>query len=85
MPVVVPSNVKTIDQITIQEVCDFSQGHCYGSDGGSGVPYDIKVATGRGGDQEVWTVSLDGKQIEKMELYLRCQFCQKYVYSETIS
>ena len=79
MALAIPIDIKTKDQITEGE-CDFSQGHCFGSDGGSGIPPDRKVAKGRGGEQEVWTLDKLKEKIEKKEIYERCQYCQKYNY-----
>ena len=86
MPILVPTDILTIDKITLVE--DFLQpsnctslgGHCYGSDGGSGIPKDQKVAEGRGGEQEVWTLSADKLSIDKQEIYARCQYCLKLSY-----
>ena len=43
MPILVPLDIKTIDQVTIiQEEgntpCLSGYSHCFGSDGGSGIP-----------------------------------------------
>ena len=83
MPIFVPLDIKTIDQIEmVQENgasnCTVPQGHCYGSDGGS--PIKI-VPEGRGGEQEIWTLSANKNKIEKREIYSRCQFCGKYIYA----
>lgn len=84
MPVDVPPHVRLVGDITTQRQCDEPQGHCFGADGGSGVPQHRRVVSGRGGSQEVWTLSQDGERITKKEVYLRCQFCQKYVFSKEI-
>lgn len=80
----IPAGVKTIDQIIVQDTCDFPQGHCFGSDGGTGIPLKDKVLKGRGGDQEVWKLSADKSQILAKQQYFKCQYCQKYVYSGEI-
>lgn len=79
MAILVPTDIKTIDQINTGE-CTHPAGHCYGSDGGSGILENLKVALGRGGEQEVWTLSANKNKIEKKEVYERCQYCLKYQY-----
>ena len=77
--IIVPQDIKTKDKIDTGE-CIHPAGHCYGSDGGSGIPDNLKVATGRGGEQEVWTLDTKGETIEKKEIYERCQYCLKLSY-----
>ena len=77
-----PPDVLDTKNMIIQDNCDFPQGHCYGSDGGTGIPDKDKVATGRGGNVEAWTLSADSKTILEKASYLKCQFCQKYVKQE---
>ena len=79
MPVAIPIDIKESKDIDTSE-CTHPAGHCYGSDGGSGTPENLKVASGRGGEQEVWTLSNDKNKIEKQEIYSRCQYCLKYSY-----
>src|SRR3990167_3643412 len=86
-PIVVPSDIKTIDKIVLCDNGDVSNcthpaGHCFGSDGGSGIPDNLKVAPGRGGEQEVWTLSTDKTKVDKKEIYNRCQYCQKLHYAK---
>ena len=83
MAILIPLDIKTIGQIDTGE-CTHPAGHCYGSDGGSGIPANLKVAPGRGGEQEVWTLSKDGKTVDKKEIYDICQYCLKYAYQKTI-
>ena len=85
MPILVPLDIKTIDQITVitdeGTSCNPGYSHCFGLDGGSGIPQNMKVAEGRGGNQEIWTLSANKNKIDKKEVYSRCQFCQKYIYA----
>ena len=81
MALIIPLDIKLIQDIIIQEECDFSQGHCFGSDGGSGIPDNLKVPIGRGGNQEVWTLNLQQTKILAQQYYSRCQYCLKYYYA----
>lgn len=56
-------------------------GHCYGSDGGSGIPSNFKVLAGRGGDFEVWELSQNKQTVLRRMIFSRCQYCQKYYYN----
>ena len=82
-------NIKNnliLDPVT-QEViglCTHPAGHCYGSDGGSGIPNNLKVAEGRGGDKEVWELNGAKTKVNKKYIYSRCQYCQKYLYVKTL-
>lgn len=58
--------------------CTHPAGHCYGSDGGSGIPEQLKVPVGRGGAKEVYELSTDKISILSKMLYNKCQFCGKY-------
>lgn len=79
MPIKLPKD--TLDKSTIDTgACTHPAGHCFGSDGGSGIPQNLKVAEGKGGEFQVATLSSDKESIEKLEIYSRCQFCQKYTY-----
>ena len=85
MAVIVPVDIKELKDIRViypegNEPCLAGYSHCFGSDGGSGIPQNMKVAPGRGGDQEVWTLSTNKNKIDKKEIYSRCQFCLKYLY-----
>ena len=90
MPILIPINVETIDKVTLTEGdeevsnCTVPYGHCFGSDGGSGIPKDLKVAEGRGGDQEVWTLNAAKTQILIKATYSRCQYCLKVKYVQDI-
>ena len=80
MPIKLPKD--TLDKETLDTgECTHPAGHCYGSDGGSGIPENLKVEKGRGGEFEVATLSLDKEIIEKTEIYERCQYCLKFNYS----
>lgn len=68
----------------IEGDCTHPAGHCFGSDGGSGIPEELKVPTDRGGEKEVWTLSINKKQVLKKEIYSICQYCLKYTFKEEI-
>ena len=74
------SGVVDKDSIDTTE-CTHPAGHCFGSDGGSGVPENLKVAPGRGGEREVWELDNKKENIIKKEIYNACQFCLKYTFS----
>ena len=89
MPIAIPLDIKEVKDITLVESegssnCTSPAGHCFGSDGGSGIPANLKVAPGRGGDHEVWTLSANKNKVEKKEIYSRCQYCLKYSYNRDI-
>ena len=67
------------------EPCSHPAGHCYGSDGGSGIPENLKVATGRGGSEVVWELNNDKSQVLGKYNYLRCQYCMKYRYQDEVT
>lgn len=84
MPIKLPKDI--LDKATIDtSECTHPAGHCYGSDGGSGIPKELKVTKDRGGDFEVWELSTDKETVKTKEVYNRCQYCLKYAYKETIS
>mgnify|MGYP001563042721 CR=1 FL=1 len=68
------------DSIDVGE-CTHPAGHCFGSDGGSGIPENLKVPTGRGGEKEVWTLDALKEKVEAKEIYLECQYCGKMSFS----
>ena len=73
-----------IDKDTIQEgECTHPAGHCFGSDGGSGIPANLKVPEGQGGEFRVQKLSDDKTKIEEDAYYERCQYCGKYHFIET--
>lgn len=73
-----------IDKNTIEVGdCTHPAGHCYGSDGGSGIPDNLKVPTGRGGEFRVQKLSLDRETLLEDAYYNKCQFCGKYSYVES--
>lgn len=77
MPIKIP--VGIIDKKNIIEgECISPAGHCYGSDGGSGIPQILKVAEGQGGDIEVWETNKD--QLISKAVYSKCQYCGKGIY-----
>ena len=82
MPILISSDA--IDKKTIEiGDCAHPAGHCYGSDGGSGIPDNLKVAKDRGGEFRVQELSADKTKLLEDAYYLRCQYCQKYTYVET--
>lgn len=86
--VIIPKDVKLSNEV---EMCDdggvsnctHPAGHCFGSDGGSGIPENMKVEPGKGGEQEVWTLDPSGNTVLKQEIYEKCQFCGKVNYVGT--
>lgn len=79
--ITLPPGVLNFSIITVQDICDFSWGHCFGLDGGSGIPNNLKVIEGRGGTFEVWTLNTGGTKVIAKEYYSRCQYCLKYYYA----
>ena len=84
MAFTVPGGILTKDTITVQDTCDFPQGHCFGSDGGTGIPNNTKVPEGRGGTYEVWTLNAQRTKVTVKEYYSKCQYCEKYYYAGNI-
>ena len=62
--------------------CTHPAGHCFGSDGGSGIPDNLKVPEGQGGEFRVQKLSDDKTKIEEDSIYLKCQYCGKYSFSQ---
>ena len=77
--IILDSGVVDKSDIDVSE-CTHPSGHCFGSDGGSGVPDNLKVSSGRGGEKEVWELDAKKEKINKKEIYNQCQFCLKYTY-----
>lgn len=89
MPILVPLDIKLIDDITLCDSGDVSNcthpaGHCFGSDGGSGIPENLKVPPGQGGDQEVWTLNAQKNKILNKAVYEKCQYCGKFNFSRDV-
>lgn len=87
MPILIPEDIKLKKDIQLTDNGDVSNcthpaGHCFGSDGGSGIPESMKVLKGRGGEQRIWDVDIDDK-IKEDAWYERCQYCLKYHFVET--
>ena len=86
-PIVLSAEVLDYDNIK-NSLCDSGDvsncthpaGHCFGSDGGSGIPENLKVAPGRGGEQEVWKLNAQKTKILTMAIYEKCQYCGKLNY-----
>ena len=85
--IVLPKDIEDKENIIIlkdeNDSCLVGYSHCFGNDGGSGIPQSMKVAKGRGGEVEVWQLDGTKEKIEKKEIYNRCQYCQKYAYVKT--
>ena len=79
----VSSDALDKDKIDTTENCTHPAGHCYGSDGGHGIPEHLKVEPGRGGEFRVQKLSTDKQAIIEDAYYNRCQYCLKYAYVET--
>lgn len=82
MPLKIPKDILDKDTVDTSE-CTHPAGHCFGSDGGSGIPHNLKVAKGRGGEFEVMKLSHDKEKVEEDAYYARCQYCLKYTFLET--
>ena len=91
MPISIPSDILDYDAIksnlifdpvTGEETgfCTHPAGHCFGSDGGSGIPANLKVAKGRGGDFEIWKLNAQKNKVLTKQVFGRCQYCLKYNY-----
>ena len=83
--IIIPQDILDYDTITLCDDgsvsnCTHPAGHCFGLDGGSGIPENLKVAPGRGGSFEVWRLNAQKTQIISQATYIRCQYCQKYNY-----
>jgi len=63
--------------------CTHPAGHCFGSDGGSGIPENLKVAPGGGGEFRIQQLSPDKTKLVEDAIYLKCQYCGKYMFSQT--
>ena len=63
--------------------CTHPAGHCFGSDGGSGIPANLKVLEGQGGEFRVQALSADKTKIEEDAYYIKCQYCGKMHFLET--
>lgn len=79
--ITLPKDVLDKETIIVGE-CTHPAGHCYGSDGGSGIPENLKVAEGQGGEVEVWQLDSKKETVEKMEIYNKCQYCGKLSYAQ---
>lgn len=84
-----PSDVLDFEGLQLTDNGDVSNcthpaGHCFGSDGGSGIPQNLKVAPGRGGSKEVWTLNSQKTKVLKKEIYERCQYCLRYHFSRNV-
>ena len=90
MPVAIPQDILDYDTLVFTEQdgisnCTSPAGHCFGSDGGSGIPSNLKVAKGRGGEFEVWKLSSNKSKILNKYKVERCQYCLKHYVSQEIT
>lgn len=69
------NNLSTRDEVA----CTSPAGHCFASDGGTGIPENLKVVKGRGGDFEVWRLSQNKQSILNKYQVSRCQYCMRYL------
>ena len=83
-------DADAIDKSTIVETdsgdvsnCTHPAGHCFGSDGGSGIPDNLKVLEGQGGEFRIQKLSDDKTKLEEDAYYERCQYCGKMHFLET--
>lgn len=83
MPIIkIPDNI--LDGAALDKTaCTHPAGHCFGSDGGSGIPDNQKVPPGRGGEFRAWTLSPDKQSLIEDAWYIKCQYCGHYTYEET--
>ena len=82
MPLIIPKDILDKDTIDTSE-CTHPAGHCFGNDGGSGIPQNMKVQEGRGGEFRVQKLSVDKEKLEEDAYYNRCQYCGHYTFLET--
>ena len=90
MPILIPTDILDFDTIQLTDDgsvsnCTHPAGHCFGSDGGSGIPTNLKVAKDRGGEFEVWKLSTNKNKVETKYRTERCQYCLKYHVVEEIA
>lgn len=74
------------DNVALDGNCLPGYSHCFGSDGGSAYPANMRVTPGKGGNQEVHEFEDKKKdKIKKKYIYSQCQFCEKYIYAADIT
>lgn len=85
MPILLPTNIfdfETIESNLAEDnLCTHPAGHCYGSDGGSGIPDNLKVPKGQGGTIEVWELDALKANILSKANYSKCQYDGSYIYA----
>ena len=82
--IILPEEILDLDTIKADFTdinCTHPAGHCYGSDGGSGIPENLKVPEGQGGNKEVWELNITKTKIITKAIYSKCQYCGKYIYA----
>lgn len=92
MAITLPADVLDYSTLTFtegenatQSNCTSPAGHCFGSDGGTGIPTNLKVAEGRGGGFETWKLNANKSKILNKYKVERCQYCQKFYISKDIT
>lgn len=78
--ILIPINILDKDNL-VEGDCTHPAGHCYGSDGGSGIPENLKVPEGQGGSKEVWELDSKKEAIINKAIYSTCQYCGKFTYA----
>ena len=76
------NNLDTGEEIGL---CTHPAGHCFGSDGGSGIPSNLKVAPGRGETIEVWRLDKNKTKIQSKWMAERCQYCLRLYVNQEIT
>lgn len=88
MGIILDENVidfdNIINNVATDDNCTNPSGHCFGSDGGTGIPENLKVPIGRGGNFEIWQLNKQKTEILKKMQFLRCQYCLKYSFKYEI-
>ena len=86
MPIALPQETSDFDDIKNNIIgdntaCIHPAGHCYGSDGGSGIAENLKVPKDQGGNKEVYTLDSKKETIINKAVYLKCQYCGRFLYA----
>lgn len=84
MAITLAANIIDLEDIRTQVGldCTHPAGHCFGSDGGSGISRNLRVAPGRGGTKEVWELDQTRTQLLSKAFYHQCQYCLTYFYAD---
>lgn len=81
MPIILPIDVVDIETLDLGD-CTHPAGHCYGSDGGSGIAKELQVAPGRGGIVKAWLLDQTKTVVLQKAIYAQCQYCLKATFVE---